>query len=176
MRHVALLRGINVGGKHRLPMGALRELVAAAGGERVETYIQSGNVAFDAPARAAKALGPTLALAIEEQFGFAAPVVVRSARQLRAAVSADPFPSCERGTVHLGFFSARPEARAVAGLDGERSPGDSFAVVGSEVFLHLPGGAARTKLTNAWFDRELGVVTTVRNWKTVEALLDLTGA
>jgi uncharacterized protein (DUF1697 family) len=61
----------------------------------------------------------------------------------------------------------------VKGLDAERSPGDSFVVKGREIFLHVPNGMARTKLTNAYFDSKLKTVSTARNWRTVGKLVEM---
>lgn len=89
--HVALLRGVNVGGKNRLPMQELAALFEAAGCTGVRTYIQSGNVAFRADARTAKTLAGTNEAAIAQRFGFTAPVVLRSGDALAAALHRNPF-------------------------------------------------------------------------------------
>ncbi len=176
MRHAAFLRGINVGGKHKLPMADLRAMFEAHGAADVASYVQSGNVAFDASAKEAKRIAQAVADDIEATFGFAAPIVLRTARELAAAAEASPFvvDGADPKTLAIGFLSARPRPAAVKALDPDRSPGDSFEIIGREVHLWLPNGAARSKLTNAWFDTQLGVVTTVRNWRTVNAMIDLT--
>src|ERR1700733_14606908 len=91
MRQVAMLRGINVGSSRRVPMADLRELLEEAGFQNVATYVQSGNIALDSTAKPA-ALESRLAELIEERFGFAVPVVVRSQRQLQAVIDRDPIP------------------------------------------------------------------------------------
>ncbi len=166
---VALLRGINVGGKRMLPMKDLAALFTKAGAANVRTYIQSGNVLFDA--KAAPAVIASVRSAIEKQFGFEVPMVVRSAQALQAVVASSPFDDVEH--VHVVFLGDSPTAAQVKALDPNRSPGDRFVVRGSDVFLHLPNGVARTKLSNAWFDSQLKTVSTVRNWKTVLALARL---
>ena len=171
-RHVALLRGVNVGGKHRLPMADLRVLFDEAGAREVTTYIQSGNVAFSAPATRARVITAAVANAIEARFGFRAPIVHRSAAALGALFDENPFlaAGAPAASLHVGFLAEAPSPAAVARLDAARSPGDSFSVRGGEVYLHLPNGVARTKLTNAYFDAQLATVTTVRSWATVLAL------
>ena len=154
LAHVALLRGINVGGAHKLPMAALKAIFEAAGAARVETLIQSGNVVFEAPEDAAAAIGAEVGAAISRDFGFRAPLVVRTASQWRALIAGNPFLA--RGEdpklLHALCLSAAPSAGRLAKLDPARSPPDSFAARGETIYLHLPNGVARTKLTNAWFE------------------------
>lgn len=173
MRCVALLRGINVGGKNKLPMKELVALVEKLGATDVESYIQSGNVVFDASAKVARDFAGKLEAAIEARFGFSSPVVLRSASELAAVLEAPPFGEAPIETRHVGFLADPPAKARVASLDPARSPGDSFAVRGSEIYLHLPNGVARSKLTNAYFDSKLGTTTTIRNWKTFVALAAL---
>jgi len=165
---VALLRGVNVGGR-KLPMADLRELVESLGYDDVRTYIQSGNLIF----RAAKRPRPAeLEAAIEQRFGLGVDVILRSPANLAAVVKRDPFPRAERSMLHVGFMAAKPSASAVAAIDGEPFRPDEFAVVGTELYLHLPGGMGRAKLPE-YVLRRLKVATTVRNWNTVTKLVEL---
>jgi len=176
MTHVALLRGINVGGKNKLPMKELAALFAAIGCAEVTTYIQSGNVVFDASPRVARTLPAAISAAIRQRFGLAVPVVTRTAAELDAVVRDNPFLAHgdDPDVLHVMFLADAPSAGQRAALDPQRSPGDSFEVRGREVYLSLPGGVARTKLSNAYFDSTLGTVSTGRNWRTVQKLLELT--
>ena len=171
---IVLLRGINVGGRNVLPMADLARHCAACGGEGVRTYIQSGNVVLTLEGAEGE-FAAALSDRIEAGNGLRVPVVVLTGAELARALGAAPFPDAAPGTVHYAFLSALPAAAAVAALDPERSPGDRFAVEGRAVFLHMPNGVARTKLTNAWLDRALGVVSTVRNRATIDALWRLAG-
>jgi uncharacterized protein (DUF1697 family) len=176
--HIALLRGINVGGRHRLPMKELIELFEAAGCGAVTTHIQSGNVMFEGSAACARAASSRVAKGIEAAFGFSSPVIVRSLPAFRKAVGAHPFdgPGVEPSKLMVGFLDRRPDPGSARGLEPERFLPDRVELRGSEVYLHYPNGAARSKLTNAWLDRTLGVVSTVRNWNTVTKLVELCGA
>lgn len=174
--HIALLRGLNVGGKNKLPMKDLAALFSAAGASKVQTYIQSGNVVFQA-ADGAAMVGARVSQAILKQAGLRIPIVVRSSAELREALQHNPF--LERwnpDALHLVFLADRPKPAAVAGLDPKRSPTDSFAVRGREVYLHCPGGYGNTKLTCAFFDAKLATVSTCRNWRTSQKLLELATA
>lgn len=167
-RHVALARGVNVGGANKLPMGALREIFEAAGASHVETIIQSGNVVFDAKSEALPGLIAAVRGEIQREYGFESRWVTRSAARWREAIAGNPFLAgeAELSHLHLAALSAAPDP-ARSALDPNRSPGDEFRLVGDLVYLRLPNGVGRSKLTNAWFDASLGVVSTIRNWATV---------
>ena len=171
-RHVALLRGINVGGKNPLPMAALVELFAAAGADSPRTYIQSGNVVFHAPTRLARAIPAAVSRAIAARFRIDVPITLRTAGELDAIAAACPFPAGGK-LVHVMFLAAKPAPRAVAALDPHRSPPDAFVVHGREIYVHYPNGSARTKLAGPYFESTLGIPATARNWNTVLALRDL---
>lgn len=173
--HVALLRGINLGPHNKLPMPELVELFEAAGCTSVATYIQSGNVVFAASPAVAKKVAAGVSRAIAERFGHAVPLVIRTAAELTAAATKNPLlgPKVDTSRLHVAFLSEKPSAKAVAELDPKRSPPDVFVVQGSEIFLLLPNGVADSKLTNAYFDSKLRVVTTIRNWRTVQTLAEM---
>ena len=175
MTHIALLRGINVGGKNKLPMEGLRAIFKAQGCASVRTYIQSGNVVFENPE--ATNLAERISKAITERFGYSVPVVLRTAAEFNQAAANNPFlrRGADPKALHVGFLSTAPPSEAVQALDPNRSPPDEFVVLGREIYLHCPNGVARSKLTNAWFDSKLGVVSTMRNWNTVTKLLALAG-
>jgi len=168
--YVALLRGINVGGKNSLPMKELAGMFARAGCREVRTYIQSGNVVFGADD--VEGLAERIAAEIEQRFGMRVPVILRSGAEMRKALRSNPFAKAgvEESMLHVYFLADKPAAAAVKALDYERSPGDSFVVAGREIYLHLPDGVARTKLTNVYFDKQLATVSTLRNWRTVVTL------
>ncbi len=175
--HVALLRGINVGGKNKLPMKDLAAIFAAHGASDVRTYIQSGNVVFRASKSVAAKLPRLAGEAIEARFGHRPPIVLRTREELLAVLSANPFLArgADEKALHVGFLEAKPTEARIAALDPDRSPGDAFAVIGREIYLHLPNGGARSKLTNAYFDSKLATISTMRNWRTVNELAALCG-
>ncbi len=175
--YIALLRGINVGGKNKLPMKVLAELFRDAGCEHVQTYIQSGNVVSQAMPALASRIPALIAKAISESFGYRVPVVTRTADELREIARDNPFlrSDADPKTLHVVFLMERPATDGVADLDPTRSTPDAFLVRGREIYLQCPGGMARTKLTNQYFDSRLGTTSTARNWRTVLKLLDLAG-
>jgi uncharacterized protein (DUF1697 family) len=173
--HVALMRGINVGGKNKLPMKELIELFVDVGCRDVRSYIQSGNVLFSGDAGLAARVRNEVPRRINDHFGYRVPVILRTAKELRDAADRHPFVAEATDTkhLHIGFLAETPADDAITSLDPARSSVDSFEVIGSEVFFRVPGGMARTKLTSDYFDRRLGTIMTVRNWRTVNKLLEM---
>ncbi|MBT9329729.1 DUF1697 domain-containing protein [Paracidobacterium acidisoli] len=172
---MALLRGVNVGGKNKLPMADLAAIFADIGCCHVSTYIQSGNVLFSAPSTLLKKIAKLVQDRIATRFGIQVPIVIRSSEQLADTLRANPFLKMGKAeaTLHVYFLADKPGTDAVNGLDAARSTPDEFRVIHQEIFLYLPNGMARTKLTNAWFDSKLKTVSTARSWATVNKLLAL---
>lgn len=178
MKTVALLRGINLGGKNALPKATLVELFTEAGGEDVSTFIASGNVLFRASAAATRAIPAKVTAAVRERLGFEVPVLLRSAKELRGLAAVNPFleAGVDPKLLHVAFLAAKPAAKRAAALDPARIAPDVVAVVGREVFLHTPSGLGKSKISNAWLDRTLGTISTLRTWSTVAKLADLAEA
>ena len=174
---VALLRGINVGGKHPLPMKDLAAMFSDAGCRDVRTYIQSGNVVCRASQVVARRIPALVTAAIADRVGFRAPVVTRSADELYQIVRHNPLlrAGMDTAALHVVFLADVPVAAKVATLDPKRSPPDVYAVRGREIYLRCPNGLARTRLTNEYFDARLATTSTTRSWKTVLRLLELAG-
>jgi uncharacterized protein (DUF1697 family) len=153
-------------------MAELVELFTSAGCREVRSYIQSGNVVFEAPSRVAARVPAVVGEAIRERFDFDAPIVLRSLEELDVVIRNSPF--VDRGepdrALHVVFLADTPPAGRVRELDPQRSPDDSFVVQGRDIYLWLPNGVARSKLTNDYFDSKLKTVSTCRNWRTVMAL------
>ena len=154
--HVALLRGINVGGNNKVAMADLREVVASLGHTDVSTYIQSGNVLFTARnggAQDATALATDLERAIREAFGLKLRVVVLSRAELAQVISDNPYQAEPNPKyVHAMFFPAEPgpEVRECVAAAERQAAGkggrDEATVVGRTLFLHTPGGYGRSEL------------------------------
>jgi len=171
--HVALLRGINVGGKGLLPMKELAAIFTACGAARVSTYLQSGNVLFAAAKAHAAEISSRVTAEIARVYGYPGRIVLRSASEYSGVLAANPFPGVPEESLHVYFMADAPDKEAVVTLDATRSRGDSFTVLGREIYLHVPNGMARTKLTNQYFDSRLKTVCTARGWKSVCALARL---
>ena len=171
-RFVALLRGINVGRAHQLGMPRLTELLTARGYGNVRTHLRSGNVVLDSDLSEAE-LAADLSGAIQQEFGFDVPVVVRTGAEIAAVVAGDPFATVATDPARY-LVTFLPEAPAAAAVDA-LPPADSgeYLVRGRELYLWLPDGIANTPLAGWKWDRLLGVAGTGRNWNTVRKLAEL---
>lgn len=172
-RFVALLRGINVGGKNKVSMSDLRATCAAIGLDDVQTYIQSGNVAFSSSQRSTAKLETSIEQAILDDTGLDVTVVVRSARALAQVVEHNPYASADLPATQLVvvFLKSQPTTKT---LDLSDYGPETAVVRGTDVFVHYPNGQGRSKVTNAVLERLLGTPATARNWNTVGKLLALT--
>jgi uncharacterized protein (DUF1697 family) len=168
---VALLRGINLGARNRVAMKDLRTLVEELGGENVRTYLQSGNVVFEGRALSEDAL----AKAIRESLGVDVTVLVRTKAELDKLVRGNPFAKADPATLHVTFLDAAPAKDRARKLGEREFEPDEFQVAGREVYLRCPNGYGRSKLSNAFLEKQLDVRATTRNWKTVTALAELAG-
>ena len=176
-RYALLLRGINLGRNRRIGMGPLRELLTARGYEGVRTLLQSGNVVLDTD-RAAADLAGDVEQALEAEFGFPVPVVVRTGAELSAVLAADPLAGTWTDpTRHLvTFLAAEPDPALVAALP-EAGPGDgAYRLVGRELYLWLPDGVSVSPIGKWRWDQLIGVPGTARNWTTVGKLATMAAA
>jgi uncharacterized protein (DUF1697 family) len=168
-RHVALLRGINVGANRKVPMARLRALCAGLGWAEVETYIQSGNLVFAASGSAA-ALEAALEQAIAGEFGFDIAVIVRSAGDWPGYVAGNPFPEAARDAPNrlmLHLSKRPPAAGAEEAIAAKAAAGEQVRRVGDALWIHYPQGAGTTKISPNLLDRAAGSPVTARNWRTV---------
>jgi len=154
-------------------MDRLRGSFEDLGFEQVKTYIQSGNVIFKAGKGSPAALCKKIEAAIVNDFGFSASVIVRTSAELGQVLEANPFLK-ERGIdqkqLHVTFVSDIPTASALQKLAEFTVAPDQSRCMGKEIFLHLPNGFSGSSLWKVPWEKALGVVTTTRNWKTVNAL------
>jgi uncharacterized protein (DUF1697 family) len=174
----ALLRAVNLGEKNKIPMAGLRSLFSDLGYADVTTYVQSGNVVFRNSAGKADEIAAEIQRAIDEEFGLTVAVLLRTPAELRKIAAGNPFLKDESDPkkLHVLFLDKRPAAKATGALDPDRSPPDRFDLRGREIYLHLPNGSARSKLTIDYFERGLGSKATGRNWRTVVKLAELAGS
>jgi uncharacterized protein (DUF1697 family) len=169
---VAFLRGINVGGRKKVPMATLKEAFQAMGFKDVRTVLASGNVIFEAPGRDPH-LDMTISRGLEKALGFPVAVIVRTVRELKAIVASEPFKAALSGpdiqqyvTFLKGEKNAPSRVRLPAPPEGTRivhvDPGEVYSVV------MLSRG--RTPDLMRYLDRSLGPAGTTRNWRTVVKL------
>jgi uncharacterized protein (DUF1697 family) len=170
---VSMIRGINVAGSRPLKMDALRALHEALGFRRVRTYLQSGNVVFEAPGAGAGRLGPAIERRILRDCGYDVAVAVRSAGEMAAVAGANPFlgrPGTDPRFLHVTFLVRPGAAPSLDGIGLPLAPGEAAVLAGNVVYVYCPLGYGTTKINNTFFERKLSTRATTRNWQTVTAL------
>jgi uncharacterized protein (DUF1697 family) len=175
-RRIAILRGINVGGKRKILMADLKSMFEKLNFSNVQTYIQSGNVLFDLNEEIENTkLALNIELAIKDNFGFEVPVIVRTPEEINTAINLNPFYKDETDIVHLHltFLNEEPTAQNQENAASYNYEPDKFEIRGKDVFIYCAGKYHQSKLTNNFFEKKLKVNATTRNWKTVLKLQEL---
>lgn len=179
-RYVALLRGINVGGRNKVAMADLRQIAADLGHANVSTYIQSGNLLFAADQDDPPKLAAALERLIAERLGVRPAVVVIPAAELGQVIAANPFPDAPNPRlVHAVFrnddYTESRLAAVAAAVDAARASGsrDEAVVVGRTLYLHTPDGFGRSQLAAQLVASSAQAGGTARNWATVTKLMAL---
>ncbi|HEU5140781.1 MAG TPA: DUF1697 domain-containing protein [Bacillales bacterium] len=168
--YIVLLRGINIPGKI-VKMDRLRSIFAAMGFQNVRTYIQSGNVLFEAEEQSTDLLAEQIVEELQKNFDFPIPVAIRTLNEWEEVIRQNPFPDKEP---QVSFLSGKPSDDALDKVKSyqDRSD-DEIQILGREVYLVCKGSYHKTLYSNAFLERNLQVSSTTRNWKTVNKLLDL---
>ncbi len=174
-RFVALLRGVNVGGRS-VPMRELRELFRGLGHTDVATYIQSGNVLFDSPRDDPSALADEIRGAIAAELGHRVTVLLRTPSALRRILAHNPYATRgETNRLYVTFLDGAPDPALLTDLDTAAEGADECTLHGHEIYVWCPTGYGRTVLSNEFFERRLKIAATTRNWRTVTRLAELAG-
>ncbi|MDX8340597.1 DUF1697 domain-containing protein [Draconibacterium sp. IB214405] len=174
--YVAILRGINVSGKNKIKMDALKSSFSRLGFEQVHTYIQSGNVVFSYPESRIENLEKLITKQIFEDFGFDVPVLILSEDQLANIVENNPFigkENIDHQFLHVTFLKEIPSDVDEEKITSHLKAGEEFVISEGVVYLYCPHGYGKTKLTNNFFENQLKVSATTRNWKTTQKLLEM---
>ena len=169
-RCVSLLRGINVGGNKAVRMDALKELHESLGLQRVETYIQSGNVVFTSAGADVTQIQKGIEDSFAQKFGFQVKVMVRTADEFNVIIENNPFkdqPMKETKWVVAMFLASDPISTALEDIQKTYSGPEELHIMGQEVYIYYPEGIGRSKLTNTFLEKKLKTMGTARNWNTV---------
>lgn len=176
---IGLLRAINLGPKRKVPMARLKEVMCEFGCTDVKTYIQSGNVVFDHPAKstvaAEKKLAADLEQVLADEFGFAIPTLLRTTKEWRDVIARCPYEVEEHTKLHVVFLADAVKQDAMAAFDPDQWAPEEWTISKREVFFHLPNGLGRSPLMGKLGRGSVADVGTMRNWRTVEKLADLAG-
>jgi uncharacterized protein (DUF1697 family) len=172
--YIALLRGVNVG-QNILKMDRLRALCADLGVKNARTYVQSGNIIFEAKGSSAH-WAQALERKLAGESRLAVSVIVRTTAEMARVLVANPFlkeKGIDPAKLHVTFLQTAPARAVLDALVEPKSGSDRFKCLGQEIYLHCPDGYGRTKLTNNWFEKMLAVRSTTRNWNTVNKLVEM---
>ncbi|MEO0508955.1 MAG: DUF1697 domain-containing protein [Verrucomicrobiota bacterium] len=177
MNYLALLRGINVSGRNRIPMEELESLCSNLGWNSVGSYLQTGNVVFTA-SKPASALELELEQVIESNFGFSIPVIVRSAPDFKACVAESPLSdlaASDPSRVLLYLAKSDILEDVLHNLETRSAAGERLFVRKGALWIHFPSGIGKSKLTPSVIDKAVGSTTTGRNWNTLSKIREMLG-
>ena len=170
---IALLRGVNVGGKNKLPMKELAAALENIGCEDLRTYIQSGNIVYRGRPSA-----DAVSAAINKSFGLDISVHALTKAAFKKAMENCPYRKhAEKNPklVHLTFITGKPAPEAAAQFDKIKTAAEEFAFGEGVLYLHTPNGYLESKIA-AKADRILETQNTSRNWNTVMKIMELADA
>jgi len=174
--YIALLRGINVSGQKKVPMGELRSILTSVGFDNVNTYIQSGNVVFESKENNTAFLEALISDKIKVAFGFEVPVLVKNRTEFKSIFKSNPFANVEaiaRKQVYFVLLKNTPEKELVKLLSTEVYTNEDFKITANCVYLHCKTGYGKAKLNNNLVERKLKVEATARNYATMVKLLEM---
>ncbi|MFA6768682.1 MAG: DUF1697 domain-containing protein [Parabacteroides sp.] len=171
MKYIALLRGINVSGQRRITMDALTKMFVELNLNNVQTYLQSGNVVFQANETDSKKLEHRISFSIKENFGIDVPVLVLSADTLKSILENCPFEKSKEAMLYITFLYDTPNSIDKQSIECRKSANEEIVFFEKAIYLYCPNGYGRTKLNNNFLENFLKVKATTRNWKTVNELL-----
>jgi uncharacterized protein (DUF1697 family) len=176
MKHLAMLRGINVSGHNMIKMDALKSMLENCGFQNIETYIQSGNVFLESENENANSVGFTIKQEIVKQFGYDVPVIVLSKADLEKCLTNNPFfkeKNVDTKKLYVAFISKELNASALNDLKTSQFKPDEAFIDGNRIYMKLETGAGNTKLTQKYIEKKLNVTATSRNWNTVNKLIEM---
>ncbi|HUR97641.1 MAG TPA: DUF1697 domain-containing protein [Pyrinomonadaceae bacterium] len=175
MRYIALLRGINVGGNTMIKMADLKSSFEKLGFKDVVSYINSGNLAFNAPKVAEEKICTKIEKAVEKDFGQSIPVMIREQPSIKNVLANNPFDGMYEShkQMHVLFMKEKMPHDKAALLKAAETENEKFQIVGREIYALLKGGVADSLLGKGFIDKKLKVATTGRNWRTVQKLSEL---
>lgn len=175
-KYIAILRGINVGGRRKILMVDLKKLFVNLGFTNIQTYIQSGNVIFETHIKEDNIwLSDKIEQAISKTYGFEVSVIIRTVNEIEQAILNNPFlkNKAEVEGLFLTFLKSTPSAEKLENIKSFDFSPDKFEIVGKDVFGICFGKYHKTKISNQFFESKLKVSATTRNWKTVNKLFDI---
>lgn len=170
--YICLLRGINVSGQKKILMNDLRNLIESLGFSDVSTYVQSGNILFNAKSKNIKKLTETIQNKIEKEYNFFVPVLIKTAGEFNEIIEQVPFDdkNIDPKFLNVLFLFQKVTVDEPEKLNIPMSKGEDFKIIDDLIYVYCPNGYGRSKLNTNVFERKLKVHATGRNWNTVNQL------
>jgi uncharacterized protein (DUF1697 family) len=169
----AFLRGVNVSGKHKIPMAELRAILEQAGLDAVKTYIQSGNVVFQSAISSNSKLEQLIKTTIATHFNFDIPVLVLSVKALQRIFDACPFPEAQKQESYFSLVYSPIDQNLQHSLEQNTYPQELFKITAACIYLHAEKGFGKAVCNTNFFERKLKITASTRNYKTMVKLLAL---
>ncbi len=176
MKHLALLRGINVSGHNMIKMDALKKALEEIGFQNVTTYIQSGNVFVETDEESGFSVGFKIKQEIYKAFGHEVPVIVVSKADLEWSFKNNPFlkqKDVDTKKLYVAFISKELSSSAINELKISQFKPDEAIIDRNRIFIKYDIGAGKTRLDQKYIEKKLNVTATIRNWNTVTKLLEM---
>jgi uncharacterized protein (DUF1697 family) len=175
--YIAILRGINVSGQKMIKMSELKKVFEELSFTNVKTYIQSGNIIFDAEMQNDQVLQQLIYDAVLKTFSFTVPIIILENKELKVIQEQNPFLSSrseEITKLHVTFLDTIPKKELIGQLkEKAQFLSGEWIIDGKTIYLFCPDGYGKTKLSNNFFENKLKVTATTRNWKTVNELVSM---
>jgi uncharacterized protein (DUF1697 family) len=169
--YIALLRGINVSGQKKIKMAELRNLLTEAGLTQVQTYLQSGNVVFQS--ESSEKASEKIERCIMEHYGYQVKVLLTTPDALGQIVAENPFSEQDTKLLYVTFLAEDPAPELLEKLQAVDYSPETFVFKDNIIYTFAANGYGRAKLNNNFLEKKLKVAATTRNWKTVNALLEM---
>jgi uncharacterized protein (DUF1697 family) len=176
MKFIAFIRGINVGRKNRIKMADLVKALDLSGLKNIKTYLQSGNIIFEHDNYDNINISRDIERKISQDFGISVNVIIRREDELETIIELNPFikdPDIEHSKLHVTYLKEIPDKDLILNLGQFKGKNEDLKVNNKEIYLYLPNGYAKTKLTNEFFEKKLKTISTTRNWKTTTKILEI---
>ncbi len=171
-KHVAFLRGINLGPHKKIKMAELRQHMEKAGFRDVTTYIQSGNIVLRS-GKKPNALSKDIESLIRQYYGFIAETLVKTADEMQKIIDGNPYHDRDLSRLYVTMLYAKPDPERVKAIDAAFYIPEEFQLQGTTLYFYSPHGYGRAKMNNNFFEQKLKVTATTRNWRTMNMLLEM---
>ncbi|MBK8944310.1 MAG: DUF1697 domain-containing protein [Ignavibacteriae bacterium] len=173
--YIALLRGINVSGQKKIKMADLKIILEELKYEKVQTYIQSGNVIFNSKSNDVKKLAKLISNKIKTQYNFDVEIIVKTPEEFKFVLDNNPFikQKKDKERNYITFLFSEPEKEYLEKLKEISFPPEEFFLLNKIIFFYSPNNYGNAKMNNNFFEKKLNVIATTRNWQTVNKLFEL---